>query len=81
MTATLTRAGLRSQAAATLTTATAETATARRVRTLLHELADVELDREMANRFNPETTGAWLTELAVEERDIWDHLAEALTGH
>jgi hypothetical protein len=50
-----------------------------RVTALLAELDAITTDRAMATRFpNP---GAWLTELATEERDVWDHLHEALTAH
>jgi hypothetical protein len=71
------RVSARQAAAAYLTTATADTETGRRVRSLLGELCEIEADRQMAGRFvDP---GSWLTDLACEERDVWDHIAEALT--
>jgi hypothetical protein len=60
-----------------LSTATAETEIGRRVRGLLGELADIDSDRELASRYVE--PGTWLQELACEERDVWDHIAEALT--
>lgn len=60
-----------------LSTATAETAIGRRVRGLLGELEDIACDRELAGRYVE--TGTWLHELADEERDVWEHIVEALT--
>lgn len=63
--------------AAYLTTA-ATTEVGRRVRGLLGELDEIAQDREMAGRFvDP---GTWLTDLVCEERDVWDHLVEALSS-
>lgn len=65
--------------AAALSTATADTARGHRVRGLLAELDAIEADREMAARFVER--GTWLAELRTEERDVWDHLADALSTH
>lgn len=71
------RAG-REALAGFLSTASAETATGRRVRGLLGELADIERDREMAGRFpHP---GTWFSDLDREERDVWEHIVEALSS-
>jgi hypothetical protein len=51
----------------------------RRIRGLLDELADVHLDFEMAYLFSPLTVLEWLPALRVEERDVLDHLYEAVT--
>lgn len=67
----------RQVALAYLTTATADTATGQRVRGLLGELREVEADRQMAGRFVQ--PGTWLADLDREERDVWDHIVEALT--
>ncbi|MFC0431035.1 hypothetical protein [Kutzneria buriramensis] len=64
--------------AAYLTTATAETETGRRVRGLLSELDEIAQDRQMAGRFVD--SGTWLTDLVREERDVWDHIVEALSS-
>ncbi|GAA4672430.1 hypothetical protein [Amycolatopsis dongchuanensis] len=61
-----------------LSTASAETEIGRRVRGLLGELAEIEQDRELAGRYLE--PGTWLRELAEEERDVWDHIVEALTA-
>ncbi|MFI5614712.1 hypothetical protein [Amycolatopsis sp. NPDC051903] len=60
-----------------LSTASAETEIGRRVRRLLAELADIESDRQMAGRYDE--PGTWLRELDEEERDVWEHIVEALT--
>lgn len=62
-------------------TATAEhdSPRSRRVRGLLDELSDIATDRELAHRFTE--PGTWLSELRTEERDVWDHLADALSTH
>lgn len=60
-----------------LSTATADTARGQRVRGLLDELRDIDVDREMAGRFVER--GGWVSELRREERDVWEHLYEALT--
>ena len=62
-------------------TATADAATNDRVRSLLAELLEVAADEEMAGRFAPATAEGWLSELAIERRDVWEHLHEALTLH
>jgi hypothetical protein len=67
----------RQVALAYLTTATAETAVGVRVRSLLGELREVAADRQMAGLFVE--PGSWRDELDREERDVWDHIAEALT--
>lgn len=64
-----------------VTTATADPATNNRVRGLLAELLDITADEEMAGRFDPATAESWLSELAIERRDVWEHLHEALTLH
>ena len=66
---------------AAVATATADTATNARVRDLLAELLEVAADEEMAGRFDPATAESWLSELAIERRDVWEHLHEALTLH
>jgi hypothetical protein len=64
--------------AAWLTTATADTPNGQRVRGLLDELGEIALDREMARRFDE--PGEWPAELDREERDVWDHIFEALSS-
>lgn len=71
------KASARQVALSFLTTATADTATGWRVRCLLGELREIEADRQMADRFVQ--PGTWLVDLDREERDVWDHIAEALT--
>lgn len=67
----------RQTALAYLSTATADTPKGCRVRDLVSELREIEEDRQMADRFvDP---GTWPAELDREERDVWDHIAEALT--
>ncbi|MFD4196739.1 hypothetical protein [Amycolatopsis thermoflava] len=61
-----------------LSTASAETEIGRRVRGLLGELVEIEQDRELAGRYLE--PGTWLRELGEEERDVWDHIVEALTA-
>ncbi|KAA2248686.1 hypothetical protein F0L68_39750 [Solihabitans fulvus] len=64
--------------AAYLTTATADTEIGRRVRGLLTELDEIAEDRAMACRYlDP---GTWLDDLVREERDVWDHIVEALSS-
>lgn len=60
-----------------LSTTSAHTEIGRRVRGLLNELGEIERDRELAGRYLE--PGTWLGELADEERDVWDHIVEALT--
>lgn len=64
---------------AALSTATADTDRGHRVRGLLAELDDINTDREMAARYIER--GQWLAELRTEERDVWEHLGEALSTH
>lgn len=64
---------------AALTTATANTVRGHRIRGLLAELDDINADREMAARFVER--GHWLRELRTEERDVWEHLHDALSTH
>ncbi|PXY16564.1 hypothetical protein [Prauserella muralis] len=60
-----------------LSTATADTEMGLRVRALCDELEDIARDRELASRYVE--PGTWLRELADEERDVWEHIVEALT--
>lgn len=64
-----------------VTTATADAATNDRVRGLLAELVEVAADEELARRCKDGTGREWLAELAIERRDVWEHLHEALTLH
>jgi hypothetical protein len=66
---------------AAVATATADTATNDRVRGLLAELVDVAADEDLARRCKNGTGQQWLAELAIERRDVWEHLHEALTLH
>jgi hypothetical protein len=66
---------------AQVSTATADTWVGLRVRGLIGELTAIAEDVEMAGNFAAGTTQDWLAELAVEERDVWEHLFEALTPH
>jgi hypothetical protein len=61
------------------TFATTDTDRGRRIRGLLNELADIAADYRMADRFFPTTVLEWLIALRVEERDVLDHLYEAVT--
>lgn len=54
-----------------------DTPLARRVRGLLDELDDITADRALCARFVE--PGQWLSELRTEERDVYEHLAEALS--
>lgn len=56
-----------------------DTPLARRVRGLLAELDDIAVDRALCARFIE--PGMWLSDLRVEERDVCEHLADALSAH
>lgn len=64
-------------AAATFASTAGDTPLARRVRGLLADLDDITRDREMCARFVE--PGMWLDDLRREERDVYEHLAEALS--
>lgn len=67
------------RAAASFAHTAGDTDLACQVRGLLAELDDITRDREMCSRYvDP---GLWLDELRAEERDVYEHLAEALSPH
>lgn len=61
--------------------ATADTPLGQHARVLLCELDDIHADRAMATQMRPETTRAWLVELADEERRVWHDLSGVLGSH
>lgn len=58
-----------------------DVATQHRLAGLYADLAEVRHDRAWATAMNPQPLPAWLAGIDAEERDVWDHIVETITGH